>query len=29
MRHMVEQDFIARPIPLDQLFVPLPGAVRI
>jgi 4,5-dihydroxyphthalate decarboxylase len=29
MRHMVEQDFIARPIPLDSLFVPLPGTARI
>jgi len=25
MRYMVEQHFIAQPIPLEQLFVPLPG----
>jgi 4,5-dihydroxyphthalate decarboxylase len=27
MRHMVEQDFISRTIPLEELFVPLPGAM--
>jgi 4,5-dihydroxyphthalate decarboxylase len=26
VRYMVEQHFIAKPIPLEQLFVPLPGA---
>jgi 4,5-dihydroxyphthalate decarboxylase len=26
VRYMVEQHFIAEPIPLEQLFVPLPGA---
>jgi 4,5-dihydroxyphthalate decarboxylase len=27
MEYMVEQNFIARPIPIDDLFVPLPGAM--
>jgi 4,5-dihydroxyphthalate decarboxylase len=27
IRHMVEQNFIARPIPLEELFLPTPGAM--
>jgi 4,5-dihydroxyphthalate decarboxylase len=28
VRHMVEQNFIAKPIPIEELFVPLPGAME-
>lgn len=28
MRHMVDQHFIRAPIPLEELFVPLPGAME-
>jgi 4,5-dihydroxyphthalate decarboxylase len=28
VRYMVEQHFIAEPIPIEQLFVPLPGALE-
>lgn len=28
MRHMVEQNFIAKPIPLEELFVSTPGAME-
>jgi len=27
VQYMVEQHFIARSIPLEELFVPLPGAI--
>jgi hypothetical protein len=28
VQYMHEQQFIAKPIPIDELFVPLPGATE-